>query len=108
MAECWHKNNPQGQHQAFKSDMLVTQTQPPSALSLPVVQEQSTSYSRDTDEYTPFISRGYISIPGSTSKISITVLRGTGANQSLLIETKLPCAAEISTGCEVLIQGGGT
>jgi len=106
MAECWHlKNNPQGQQQAFKSDMSVTQTQLPSASSLSVVQEQSTSYSRNSGEYMPFISRGYKSIPSSTSQIPIIVLRDTGTNQSLLIETKLPCTAETSTRCEVLIQG---
>ena len=105
MAECWHlKNNSQGQQQAFKSDTLVTQTQLPSASSLSVVQGQSTSYSRNA-EYTPSISRGYKSIPSSTSQIPITVLRDTGTNQSLLIETKLPCTAETSTRCEVLIQG---
>ena len=83
--------------------MLVTQAKPPSTYS--VAQEQPVGCSRNVDEYTPFISEGYISIPGSTTRIPIAVLRDTGANQSLLIENKLPCAAQTSTGCDVLIQG---
>jgi len=105
MAECWLlRNNSQGhQEQTFKSDMLVTQAKPPSTYS--VAQEQPVGCSRNVDEYTPFISEDYISIPVSTTRVPITVLRDTCANQSLLIENKLPCAAQTSTGCDVLIQG---
>ena len=67
MAECWLlRNNSQGQQQqTFKSDMLVTQAKPPSTYS--VAQEQPVGCSRNVDEYTPFISEGYILIPGSTA-----------------------------------------
>jgi len=75
MAECWLlRNNSQGQQQqTFKSDVLVTQAKPPSTYS--VAQEQPVGCSRNVDEYTPFISEGYISISGSTTRIPITVLR---------------------------------
>lgn len=67
MAECWRlNNNPQGQQRTFKPDMLVTQTQFPCGSSPSVAQEQPVKSSRKVDEYTPFISDGYISIPGST------------------------------------------
>ena len=106
MAECWQlKNNSQAQQQTFKSDMLVTQTQLFSTLSPPVGQMQQASFSRDVDEYTPFISEGFISVPGSATRVPITVLRDTVANQSLLVEDKLPSAAETATGSNVLIQG---
>ena len=106
MAECWHlKNNSQAQQQTFKSDLLVTQTQPISTSSLPVGKKPQTSFSRDVDEYTPFISEGFISAPGSATRVPVTVLRDTGANQSLLVEAKLPSETQISTGYNVLIQG---
>ena len=106
MAECWQlKNNSQAQQQTFKSDFLVTQTQLFSTLSPPVGQMQQASFSRDVEEYTPFISEGFISVPGSATRVPITVLRDTGANQSLLVEDKLPSAAKTATGSNVLIQG---
>ena len=57
------------------------------------------------DEYTPFISKGIIHAPGSNSPIPINILQDTGANQSILLESKLPTAIQTSTGSRVLIQG---
>ena len=56
------------------------------------------------DEYKHFISQGYVCSPGSAVKTPITILRDTGANQSLLLEGTLPLT-ETFTGTEVLIQG---
>lgn len=56
------------------------------------------------DEYKPFISQGYVSLPGSANKTPIIILKDTRANQSLLLESTLPLS-ETFTGAEVLIQG---
>ena len=57
------------------------------------------------DEYTPFISKGFIHALGSKDLIPITILQDTGANQSLLLESSLPQSAVTSTGASTLIQG---
>ena len=59
------------------------------------------------DGYRPFVSQGYIYLPGSTTKMPILILRDTGANQSLLLKDTLPLSECTFTGVEVLIRGVG-
>ena len=57
------------------------------------------------DEYTPFISKGFIHALGSKDLIPITILWDTGVNQSLLLESSLPQSAVTFTSASTLIQG---
>ena len=45
---------------------------------------------RAVNEYTPFISKGVIHAPGSVNLTPITILQDTGANQSILLESRFP------------------
>ena len=100
MADCWHLR---GTNQG-KSTMTTVKVQ------IPCMHEsrQHTSNCVTThgDGYRPFVSQGYIYLPGSTTKTPILILRDTGANQSLLLEGTLPLS-EQSLRAEVLIHGVG-
>ena len=55
-------------------------------------------------EYVPFISIGMVSLLGSSEKISVPILRDTGATQLLILEDVLPFSSESANG-EVMLQG---
>ena len=97
MADCWHlKGNYQG---SPKPTMTTVKSRGHHGQ-----ETQSTMDNCLCDEYKPFLSQGYVCLPGSASKTPITILRDTGANQSLLLESTVPLT-ETFTGTEVLIQG---
>ena len=56
-------------------------------------------------EYLLFLFKGSICLPDSGIEIPITILRNTGANQSLFLENSVPLSNQTSTGADVLIQG---
>ena len=56
------------------------------------------------EKYQPFISKGLVSLNGKNSK-EITILRDTGATQSILLENVLPISKDSDTGAKVLISG---
>ena len=56
--------------------------------------------------YEPFISDGFVSLSGDTcTPTPITILRDTGASQSLILADTLPFSEKTSSGTSVLIQG---
>ena len=57
------------------------------------------------EEYTPFVSCGSASFVGSHMEFPITILRDTGASQSLMWEGALPFNRQSDTGMTVLLQG---
>ena len=57
------------------------------------------------DEYTPFISKGVIQALGSSELIPITILWDTGANQSLLLGSRLSQLQVTFAGASTLTQG---
>ena len=66
----------------------------------------STVVPKTPDIFKPFISQGYISIDeNSTERVPITILRDTGASQSLLAEGVLLLSELSATGESVLIHG---
>ena len=67
----------------------------------------STSVTPDVlEEFKPFISEGFISLPGDhTSLRPVTILRDTGASQSLLLEGILPLSNATATGKSILLRG---
>ncbi|XP_065893824.1 uncharacterized protein [Dysidea avara] len=56
-------------------------------------------------EYEPFVPRGTISLIGSVGENPVTILRDTGASQSLVLADTLPFSNESATGTSVLLQG---
>ena len=56
--------------------------------------------------YEPFFSDGFLSLNGDFAQsIPISILRDTGASQSLILADTLPFFEKISSGTSVLIQG---
>ncbi len=56
-------------------------------------------------DYTPFITGGNVSLPGSNETVPVRLLRDTGAAQSFLLEGILPLTSETATGTHVLVRG---
>ena len=97
MADCWHLKS--SNQSSTKPTMTTVKAQ-----GCYKLETQDPISDCQYEEYKPFISHGYVSLPGSTVKTPITILRDTGANQSSLLESTLP-STESFTGTEVLIQG---
>ena len=56
--------------------------------------------------YKPFMSEGFVSLNGDVASLQpITILRDTGASQSLILEGILPLSEKTSIGASVLVQG---
>ncbi|XP_072182212.1 uncharacterized protein [Diadema setosum] len=72
-------------------------------------QVQSVIKSADQDkiksQYEPFTSVGYVSLVGCDEARKVTILRDTGASQSLILDSVLPFGQTSSTGTSVLLQG---
>jgi Integrase zinc binding domain/Integrase core domain len=72
--------------------------------SAPMARMQKTSW----QEFGPFVSEGFVSLPGESTKWRpIRILRDTGAAQSLILEGVLPLSASTETGDCALIHGIG-
>ena len=88
----------------------------PAALSAParkapVVSEelaQSSKYeTRDYDGFEAFVSDGFVSLPGSNTKVAVKILRDTGAKDSFVLDSVLGFSPDTDTGNCVLVQGMG-
>ena len=100
MADCWHLKGPnQG---PVKPTMMTVNAHSSTAQR---ISPTNLCKSMVPQEYKPFLSCRYIYLPESKVKKSITILRDTGANQSLLLEGTVPLSEKTSTGTDVLIQG---
>ena len=56
--------------------------------------------------YEPFLSDGFVSLNSDFAQSTpITILRDTGASQSLILADTLPLSEKTSSGTSVLIQG---
>ena len=53
----------------------------------------------------PFVLHGTISLDGFVEERPVTILRDTGASQSLVLESVLPFSDKSETGLKVLLQG---
>jgi len=56
-------------------------------------------------EYAPFVLCGSVSFVGSQVESQVTILRDTGASQSLILGNALPFSSDSDTGETVLLQG---
>lgn len=57
--------------------------------------------------FEPFISNGFVSLPGSVEKVAVKILRDTGSSESFILELVLPFSTESHTGSSLLICGIG-
>ena len=66
---------------------------------------KSADSDRIKSQYAPFTSVGYVSLVGCDEARKVTILRDTGASQSLILDSVLPFGGQSSTGTSVLLQG---
>ena len=71
----------------------------PETEQLPVMSAKS--------DYSAFISKGFVSLPGSDEKVAVTILRDTGALDSFVCESVLHFSANTDTGQVVVVRGMG-
>ena len=55
--------------------------------------------------YEPFLSDGFVSLPGGQHLTPVRILRDTGASLSLLLHGVLPLSGESKIGTSVLVRG---
>ncbi|XP_062382811.1 uncharacterized protein LOC134070456 isoform X1 [Sardina pilchardus] len=60
----------------------------------------------DVNDYSPFITDGFVSLVGRSAKVPVKILRDTGASESFLLESVLPFSSDSTTG-NVLVKGIG-
>ena len=80
MADCWYLKGSGQNASSTRPHMLVANAHSPQVTMSKPPAEMGTP-SRPTDEYTPFISKATVSIPGSAgAQIPVVVLRDTGVS----------------------------
>ena len=67
--------------------------------------KKSADSDRIKSQYAPFTSVGYVSLVGCDEARKVTILRDTGASQSLILDSVLPSGGKSSTGTSVVLQG---
>lgn len=55
--------------------------------------------------YIPFVTEGFVSLPGGAEYVPVKVLCDTGASESFILESILPFSTASSLGKSVLVQG---
>ena len=55
--------------------------------------------------YEPFLSDGFVALPGCEHLVPVRILRDTGTALSLLLEGVLPVSEESKTSTSVLVRG---
>ncbi|KAG1933868.1 gag-pol fusion protein [Pimephales promelas] len=60
----------------------------------------------NVNDYSSFITDGFVSLVGSSERVPVKILRDTGACESFLLESVLPFSTESSIG-HVLVRGIG-
>lgn len=56
------------------------------------------------DVYNPFLMNSFVSISKQGPKVPVTILRDSGASQSMLLEGVLPLSTVSSIGCTALVR----
>ena len=56
-------------------------------------------------EYTPFVTKGFVSLVDGESSVPVGILRDTGAAQSFMLSSVLPLSGSTFTGTHVLVRG---
>ena len=69
----------------------------------PRTMTESTSDSESG--YEPFLSDGFVSLPGGQHRTPVRILRDTGASLSFILQGVLPLSGESEIGTSVLVRG---
>lgn len=77
----------------------------PFGSSCPIEAKKAVMSDGLREEFLPFVSEGFVSLNENSAPVPISILRDTGASQSLLLEGTLPFCDETATGDFVLVQG---
>lgn len=56
-------------------------------------------------DYSAFISKGSVSLPGLNKRVEVTILRDSGALDSFVLQSILPFSADTDTGENVIVRG---
>ena len=103
ISDCWHL---QKKNKLQTPNALVTiSSTTDDTLSNCTPHIQTTKPNDKCNSYLPFTSKGFVSLCDDSTLYPITILRDTGASQSLLLEGILPISNRSSTNTSVLIQG---
>ena len=94
MSEC---HALQKKNEKSQSDLLVSQ--------LDKLYDSRVESSIVPEEYRPFISHGCVSFLDALNRKLVTILRDTGASQSLILDGLLPFSSQSATSVTVLLQG---
>ena len=70
----------------------------------PVVASKQDKCEVDAD-YTPFVTKGSVSLPDGHCSVPVRILRDTGAAQSFMLSGVLPLSDSTYTGTHVLVRG---
>ena len=73
-------------------------------VSVPHVMKSADS-DQIKSQFAPFTSVGYVSLVGCDEARKVSILRDTGASQSLIVDSVLPFGGQSSTGTSVVLQG---
>ena len=109
VSECWKLKNknsdssPNALVSSLKSNFERVPEIKTETFDMPVpVMKDSNSVRA---EFLPFVSEGFVSLRETDSPVPITILRDTGATQSLLLNSTLKFSDESATGESILAQG---
>ncbi|CAI5691564.1 unnamed protein product [Oreochromis niloticus] len=82
------------------SPINLLQTKPHALEDVTVIQSDKVD-----EEFKPFVSKGFVSLMGEEKRVPVSILRDTGAKQSLIREGVLPFSAQSYCGADVLAWG---
>lgn len=71
------------------------------------VQKVEPIQQKNMVDFGPFISEGFVSLPGSDKQVPVKILRDTGSFDSFVRESVLPFSSDTDTGGFVLARGMG-
>lgn len=101
IAECRKLQSKQS-HPSVSTPVGLVNTAPPISLE----QHPCTPNRLTESSYRPFVSQGFVSLTDhENSYVPISILRDTGAAQSVILSSVLPWSEESSCGYSVLLQG---
>jgi len=92
-------------NQRVEPNLVITQQVVDS--SVKEIKKQNESRTAAMSSLSPFVSKEFVCLDESEEKVPISVLRDTGAKQSLILDSVLPFYDKSSAGVSVLLLGVG-
>ena len=97
----------QGEKNSVKGTMLVKAIKNESRMIVKGVSagQGTGSYENDLEDFKWYLSSGSVSFPSCSKKVNVKILRDTGGNQSLILESVLPKGMVLEGRGSVLVGG---